>query len=184
MKSILGIIGSPRPRGNTHLLVESVLAGGADAGGDTRLLPLGSLRIAECDGCHACWRQKPCPKADDMNEIYPVIEASDVLVFGTPVYWYGPTALMKAFIDRFVYFNCPAHRGGIRGKAAAVAIAFEEADPKIAQPLVDFFQRCFDYLELSFAGTILAPGVTKKGEIRTRPEILDEAYALGKSLAG
>lgn len=51
-----------------------------------------------------------------MNGFYQKIIDSDILVFGTPVYWYAPTAIMKAFIDRFVYFNCPENREKIRGK--------------------------------------------------------------------
>jgi multimeric flavodoxin WrbA len=54
-----------------------------------------------------------------MLAIYPKIIEADVIIFGTPVYWYGPTALMKAFIDRFVYFNCPENRAK-SGKAANI----------------------------------------------------------------
>jgi multimeric flavodoxin WrbA len=40
-----------------------------------------------------------------VNRIYPKIIEADAIIFGTPVYWYGPTALMKAFSDRFAYFS-------------------------------------------------------------------------------
>ena len=45
------------------------------------------FEIKECDGCHSCWKGNDCSKQDDMNELYPQIAASDVLIFGTPVYW-------------------------------------------------------------------------------------------------
>ena len=41
-----------------------------------------------------------------MALLYPKIAQSDAIVFGTLVYRYGPTAIMKCFMDRFVYFNC------------------------------------------------------------------------------
>src|SRR5512138_2812576 len=121
MKRVLGLVGSPRKNGNTHLLVAKMLEGAQAEGAETELVLLPDLTIQECDGCLACWRDKPCPKQDDMNALYPRIVASDVLVLGTPVYWYGPTALMKAMIDRWVYFNCPQNRAKIRGKRALLA---------------------------------------------------------------
>ena len=47
-----------------------------------------------------------CSKHDSMEALYPKITECDALILGTPVYWYGPTAIMKCFMDRFVYFNC------------------------------------------------------------------------------
>ena len=41
-----------------------------------------------------------------------------VLLLATPVYWYGPTALMKGFMDRLVPFNRPQGRPLIAGKGA------------------------------------------------------------------
>ena len=114
MMTVLGIQGSPRKNGNTQILVEKVLVGARDAGAETRMLQLGEMTIGECDGCHACWQGKECPKDDDMNGVYAMIADADAFVFGTPVHWYGPTALMKAFLDRFVYFNCSENRARVR----------------------------------------------------------------------
>ena len=183
MKKVLGIIGSPRRGGNTHILVERILAGVRDGGGETEAVFLGDLEIAECIGCHACWEGKACPHHDDMENVIGKIIASDVLVFGTPVYWYGPTALMKACIDRFVYFNGVENRVKIRGKSAVIAIPYEEEDAETVQPLEAFFKKCFHYLEIHLVGTILAPGVTKRGEIKEKIEILHRAWELGKKLA-
>jgi multimeric flavodoxin WrbA len=183
MKKVLGIIGSPRRKGNTHLLVEKILAGVRDGGGDTEAFFLGDLEIAECIGCHACWQGRPCPHRDDMHAIIGKIIASDTIVFGTPVYWYGPTALMKGCIDRFVYFNGGENRAKIRGKSAVIAIPFEEEDLETVQPLEVFFEKCFHYLEMPLVGKIIAPGVTKRGEIKEKPEIMNQAWELGKKLA-
>jgi len=120
MSAVLGVVGSPRRNGNTHILVERVLEGARRAGATTDLLLLGDLHIRECDGCHVCWEGRTCAKGDDMVPLYERIAASHALVFGTPVYWYGPTALIKAFLDRFVYFNCSGNRPHVRDKAAAL----------------------------------------------------------------
>ena len=183
MTKVLGIVGSPRKEGNTDLLVDRVLEGAESRGATVDKVYLKGLNIQECDGCHTCWQGKDCSKNDDMNGLYPQIVEHDVIVFGTPVYWYGPTALMKAFIDRFVYFNCPENRESITGKSAVIAIPFEDDQPEAASLLVTFFQKCFDYLEMKLVGQILVPGVTEKGEIRRRTDSLEQAYQLGTRLA-
>jgi multimeric flavodoxin WrbA len=183
MKTLLGIVGSPRKNGNTHLLVSRILEGAQEEGVAGDLLLLGELTIRQCDGCHVCWQGKPCSKNDDMSEIYARIAASDAMVFGTPVYWYGPTALMKGFIDRFAYFNCPQHRPQVRGKRAVVAVPFEEETPETARLLLAFFEKCFEYLEMRLIGHIAVPGVSEKGDVLAKQDSLAEAHALGAKLA-
>ncbi len=183
MKKILGIMGSPRKKGNTHILISKILEGAKSEGAKGDILFLNDLTIQECDGCHRCWRGTECSKEDDMNRLYPKIIESDGIVFGTPVYWYGPTALMKGFIDRFVYFNCPENRKKIRGKPAVLAVPFEEEDPQAAALLKASFEKSLVYLEMNLIGTILVPGVSQKGEILEKVDLLGEAYELGRRLA-
>jgi multimeric flavodoxin WrbA len=118
-----------------------------------------------------------------MRAVYPTIIQSDVIIFGTPVYWYGPTALMKAFIDRFVYFNCPKNRQKIKGLSAALAVPFEEDDLETARGVIEFFQKSLAYLEVKLLGQIIVPGVGEKGAIRSRSQYLQQAYDLGRELA-
>ena len=183
MKRVLGVVGSPRREGNTHILVSTILEGAKEAGAATDILFLNDLRIRECDGCHACWQRRPCSKHDDMNDVYPKIVESDVIIFGTPVYWYGPTALMKAFIDRFVYFNCPENRAKVRNKPAVIAVPYEEDSPEMADLLVAFFEKSLRYLEMDLVGKILVAGTGRKGQILEKPERLQEARELGGRLA-
>jgi multimeric flavodoxin WrbA len=183
MAKILAVVGSPRKGGNTDVLVSKMAEGAGAAGAQVEVIRLGELQIRECDGCQACWRGRPCSKKDDMREIYPKIAASGTIIFGTPVYWYGPTALMKAFIDRFVYFNGEANRPMVRGKRAAVAVVLEETHEQTWRPVVEFFERSLAYLEMELAGTIIVPGVGEKGAILKQPERLDDAYRLGSKLA-
>lgn len=182
MSKVLAVVGSPRKGGNTEILVSRIAEGAASAGATVETIRLGDLHIRQCDGCHACWRGRPCSKDDDMRALYEKIAACETIVFGTPVYWYGPTALMKAFIDRFVYFNCEPNRSMVRGKRAAVAVVLEETHEETWRPVIDFFQNCLGYLEMNLAGTIVAPGVGEKGAIRKELERLEEAHRLGAAL--
>ena len=74
---------------------------------------------------------------------------------GTPVYWYGPTALMKGFIDRWVYFNGPGNRDQVRGKSLVIVVPYEEEGPEVVAPVVGFFERCFEYLEMNLVGKLI-----------------------------
>jgi multimeric flavodoxin WrbA len=194
MRKILAIVGSPRKGGNTDILVQKTAEGAVSKGTQVETLRLGELNIRECDGCHVCWpakrrglarggQRKSCGKRDDMLAIYPKIIESDAIIFGTPVYWYGPTALMKCFIDRLVYFNCPENRPKIKNKPAVIAIPFEEENSETARPVVEFFENCLNYLEMKLIGKIVVGGVGAKGEILKKPDRLKETYELGIQLA-
>ena len=183
MKKILGVVGSPRKNGNTHILVDKILEGAVSAGAQSDIVLLGPLDIKECNGCHACGPGKDCTKRDDMNPLYPRIAESDVIVLGTPIYWYGPTALMKCFLDRFVYFNNPGNRPQVRGMKAILAIPFEEDNPEIASLTVDMFAKSLDYLEMELAGTIIVPGAGAKGDVLGMADKLGEAFEVGREVA-
>jgi len=183
MKKILGIMGSPRKNGNTHILISKIIESAQKEGADTKMIFLSDLIIKECDGCYSCWKGQKCGKNDDMNNIYPLIINSDVLIFGTPVYWFGPTALMKVFIDRLVYFNCPENRAKIKGKNAIIVVPFEDEDIETASPLLQMFEKSLEYLEVKLIERLIVPGVTKKGEVIEKAEIMKTCYALGRKLA-
>lgn len=116
-----------------------------------------------------------------MRPLYPRIAAADLLILATPVYWYAPTALMKAFIDRFVYFNCPENRPQVQGKKVLVAVVLEEDKETTWRPVIQFFDQCLAYLEMECVGRIIVPGVGSAGAIRQKPDHLNEGFELGRT---
>ena len=182
---ITAILGSPRPEGNTDILTAKVLDGAADAGWETEAFPLRKMSIRPCIGCGQCWKlERPCVFEDDMASLYEALAQTDAILLATPVYWYAPTAMMKAFMDRLVPFNRPQGRPLIRGKRAIGVIAYEEAGPTAAEPLVRTLELSFQYLELRPAGMVVVDGVGDKGAVLGRPEALQAAYNVGKGLGG
>jgi multimeric flavodoxin WrbA len=135
-------------------------------------------------GCDNCWKKgRPCIFVDDGEMLYDAMARADVFLFATPVYWYGPTAIMMAFIDHLVVFNKPEGRPLVKGKAAVLVSAWEEKGNEAVDPMVRLFELGFRYLELKFVDRLLVDGVGLKGAIRERPEALERARALGRSLA-
>lgn len=181
---LTAFLGSPRKGGNTDILTERVLDGAREAGLDTEAVALRSLKVRGCVGCEKCWQidGRPCAINDDMAALYDTIAASDVLVFATPVYWYAPTAIMKAFIDRLVPFNRPQGRPLIEGKRGVLVTAYEEEGPTAAEPLIRMFEMSFDYLGLRLTDRIVVDGVGPKGTVLNKPDALEQAHRIGASL--
>jgi hypothetical protein len=50
-------------------------------------------------------------------------------------------------------------------------------------PVVSFFEKSLNFLEMNLIGKIIAPGVTKRGEVKEKKEYMEEAYKLGKEVA-
>lgn len=98
---IIGINASPRKRANTQTLVETVLAGAAEEGAQTRLVNLRELVINGCLGCEGCKKQLgKCVQKDDLTPLLQEMADFDAIVLGTPVYWYHVTAQFKMLVDR------------------------------------------------------------------------------------
>ncbi len=180
MRKILGIVGSPRRNGNTDILVNMILDGARSTSAVTDMIHLDEMEINQCDGCHRCWSDGNCRWKDDMPIIYKKIAGCDVLVLGTPVYWFGPSAMMKSCLDRFVYFNSPKTRSLVKGKAVILVVPFEDTELGTADPLVAMFEKSLEYLEMNLFARLLVPGLTRRGEVKEKQVILEEAYGIGR----
>lgn len=176
---ILVINGSPRKGGNTETLLDTVNSGAEEAGATIVTVNLRSLEVSPCRACDACKKTGKCVQKDDMHDLISKMEESDVWVLGTPVYWWGPTAQLKAFIDRWYGID----RDVFKNRKAVLVIPLESSNPKTAQHVLGMFEDIFAYLGMKQIGTLLAPGVHERGEANKRPDLIEEAAKLGKSIA-
>ena len=101
MKNILVILGGGRPNGNTAQLAEAFARGAREAGHRVETVSLLKTEVRGCLGCNACRRGKPCVQRDGFGELVPKIEAADLLVFASPLYFWTFSAKLKALIERF-----------------------------------------------------------------------------------
>lgn len=175
---VIGFVGSPRRGGNTEILVDEILAGSAEAGATVAKVILADRRIGPCMGCNACKESGECVQHDDMPDLLRRMEASPVWVLGTPVYWWGPSAQFKLFMDRWYGAGEIVHP---KGKAAIVAVTLGDTDPATARHTTGIFGDALGYLEVDIVSTIVAPGMIEPGDIRGAPELLEEAHAAGRA---
>lgn len=96
---IIGFVGSPRD-GNTKKLTEAALLAAKEAGVQTEMVHVGRMNIAPCRACDACKKAGRCVIEDDFQKVEGLLASADGVIFGSPVYFGGVSAQMKAFMDR------------------------------------------------------------------------------------
>ena len=102
MKVII-INGSAR-KGNTLTAIEAFVKGASEKN-EIEIIEPDKLNIAPCKGCGACQCSKGCVDKDDTNPTIDKIAAADMILFATPVYWWGMSAQYE-LIDK--QFDCMA----------------------------------------------------------------------------
>lgn len=100
MKALL-LNGSPR-RGNTKAALEALKKGFANID-DLEITEIiaNDADVSPCIACDNCKGSGSCVFDDDTNAIMEQVIEADVLVFATPVYWWGISSQMKTIIDKF-----------------------------------------------------------------------------------
>jgi len=101
-----------------------------------------------------------------------------MVVFATPMYYFGISAQMKRVIDRFYAIN-----GQIKGapKKAAFMLTFADTAKEEAEPMLLHYRTLMKYLGWTSVGEIVAPGVWTAGAVNDT-DFPRQAYELGKSL--
>ena len=100
MSNILVISTSLRPRSNSDILTERLVAGARDAGHQVEEISLKGKELKYCIGCLACQKTQRCVQKDDALWIADKMKDADTLVFSTPIYYYEMSGQMKTLLDR------------------------------------------------------------------------------------
>ncbi|QAS51425.1 flavodoxin family protein [Halobacillus litoralis] len=175
------LYGSTRADGNTELLTEYALQGIS-----AKRVVLKDYYIKEIvDQRHEA--QGFSEVKDDYNTIIDAMLAADVLIFATPIYWYGMSSVMKTFIDRWSqtvrdekYPNFKV----LMSKKKAYMIAVGGDNPtKKGLPLIQQFKYICEFIGLNFQGFVLGEGV-KPRDILEDKKALQEISQLNKQLKG
>jgi multimeric flavodoxin WrbA len=179
-RSVLGIVGSPRRNGNTEILVDEVLKAAEENGAAVDKVILTKLDIGPCRACDTCRKTGKCVQKDDMEELATKMKNSDVLVLGTPIYWWGPTAQFKAFLDRWYGVW---RQGMFKEKETVLVIPLEDKTESTYNPILNMFKAIMEYLHMNHVATVLAPGVLERGAVLNHQEFIDNAREIGGKLA-
>lgn len=176
--NIVILMGSPNRKGSTAILVEHFVRGAEEAGHSCEVVDVCHADIRPCTGCVRCGYEGPCVQKDDMADIRAKLLNCDMVVFATPLYYYGMSAQLKTVVDRFCAYNSSLNSR--RLKSALLAVAWN-ADDWTFDALTAHYKTLMRYIRFHDAGMVLGygcgtPSMTKHSEY---PEA---AYRLGQSL--
>lgn len=177
-KKVLVISTSPRKGGNSDTLADEFIHGAQQAGNRVEKISLHDKTIGFCKGCLACQSTGRCVIRDDADAIAQDMLTADVIVFATPIYYYGMCGQMKTMLDR----ANPLFPSDYQFRDIYLLAAAAEEEEHTVDGAITGLQgwiSCFEKARL--AGTVFAGGVTSVGEVQGHPA-LKQAYEMGKTV--
>lgn len=163
MKKVLILSGSPRKDGNSDLLCSEFMRGAQESGNEVQKIFVRSKKIVPCNACYYCRDHGgKCALNDDMSEILDAMQAADVIVMASPVYFYSIDAQMKIIIDRSLarwtnipnkefYFIIRINRITISAGASGLLLSFCSAAVSCIMPQKASFSKTFCHKLPDFA---------------------------------
>lgn len=176
---VLVIYGSSREEGNTEILTEMVLEG-IEA---TRVYLRHQNVAPIIDQRHAPGGFSPVD--DDHDSIIAQMLEHDLVIFATPLYWYGMSGPMKDFIDRWsqsLRDQRVDFKNRIKGKPAWVIVTGGPDARLKGLPLIEQFYHIFEFVGMEFDAYLIGTG-GQPGKIREDERSLLDAGWLNRQLS-
>ena len=169
---ILILNGSPTRDGNTVALANAFKEGAESKGHEVTVLNVAHKKVNGCMSCNYCHNQGngKCIQNDDMQEIYPLLQETDMIVFASPIYYFTMSAQLEAVIQRFYAINHPA-------KAKYSALLLSSYSPDVYTASIAQYKDMIGYMGITDKGIVVADNSTNK-----TPAKLTEAKELGANL--
>ncbi len=188
MTLITGFMGSPRKGGNTDILLDALLVEAAAHGAVTEGISIAGRDITPCIECGGCDETGVCVLSDGMTPLYEKIEASDVVVLASPIFFYNITASTQALVERSQACWTGKYRlkrGPLGGKMRkGVFLSLGATQGKLLfDGVLRVVRYFFDAIDATFECALLYRGIEKRGAILEHPTAIKEARTLGAFLA-
>ena len=183
---ILGIMGSPRIKGNTDLLLDEALKGAQSQGAEIEKIIVDKLNISPCKEYYGCLNDGNCVIKDDMDNIYPKLLQVDGIIIASPIFFYGITSQLKALIDRCQAiwarkYILKQKLSDQERKGAFIAVGATRGK-QLFDGSILVIKNLFQVIDVRYVDELLIRSVDKKGEIKDHPTALSGAFELGKKL--
>ena len=184
---VLGLQGSPRLKGNTSILLAAFLNEAETLGARIHHMDVARKNITPCQECGTCEKKGFCPIDDDMQEIYPLLRQADIIVMATPIFFYGPTAQMKALIDRSqaLWARRYVHRltdPGMKWRRGFLLALGATKGKNLFEGVSLTAKYFFDAVGASYDGGLTYKQIEGSGDIEKHPTALEDAKEKAKTL--
>ncbi len=181
-KNILVLTGSPRRNGNSDRMAEAFTKGALAAGHKVMVFNAGRKDIKGCKACNKCWSEgEPCIYRDDFDELTPLLEEADVIMFSTPLYWFTLSAQIMAPLNRIYAYISDDCKRPLKIKESFFFVCGADEDIKIFDGAVTTYKAISNYTKWKNKGILTVPGVQAKGDI-DKTDALSQAEKMGRSL--
>lgn len=178
-KKVLIVSTSLRGGSNSEILAKECERGAKEAGHDVEFISLKGKDIKFCVGCLSCQKTGACVLKDNVTDIIEKVRSAEVIVYATPLYYYGISGQMKTFLDRLnPLFSSEYNFKDIYMIATAADNSKTTFDRAYAalQGWVD----CFEKAEIK--GIVTGGGINDAKDAANHADVMKKAYELGKKL--
>lgn len=179
---ILFVNGSPRLSGNTRTALDEIAQGVRSNIPEAELdiIDVTKYKLSGCVNCDSCMKNGgSCVQPDDSTEVIQKVYDADAVILGTPVYYWGVTAQMKMFVDKFYCKDAQFREQ--KKKLGVVAVGAADLDDREYGLIREQFDCICDYLgwDLIFSHSVSA---FEEGDLAGDSAKLQELNALWKSI--
>lgn len=176
---IVVLTGSPHERGTSALLADKFIEGAQTKGHQVYRFDTAFAETHPCLGCNICRMNGPCVYKDDVqNKLMPNLLEADLVVFITPLYYYGMSTQIKTVLDRF---HARAKSDKILNKKSMImATAYNNADWTM-EALLEHYNSIIRFMQWEDIGKVMAVGCGSRSLIE-QTDFPNQAYKLGFNL--
>lgn len=187
MKKVLILVGSPRKKGSTAILVAEAERGLRESGVKTTTIFLNDLKMKGCQACYWCKKNDvaECAVKDEMQKIHQLMKECDGMIVAAPIYFGGVAAQAKLWLDRmFPYIGMDLTPKMPAGKNVSFIFTQNQPDARMFQAGVDSFMFAAGLSGIAIKDYMLACDLDAgiKPPVEVRKDLMEQAYGIGKGL--
>ncbi len=174
---ILAINGSHRgDKGHTRYLVDQIFAGAQEAGAECEVVTLSKIKMKRCIACAKCQKEKSLMRCvfhakDDVASVFEKISAADLVIYGTPIYVFNMSSLLKTFLDRFYCAGVSGDlevtesgllfhkvRRDVCSKPFVALVCCDNVEDETPRTVISYFGTFSKFLDAPQVGTLVRNG--------------------------
>ena len=144
--------GSPRKQ-NTAAMAAAFAESAQEAGHEAEIVKVGTMKIAGCKACEYCHGkgEGACIQKDDMDQVIAAYKDCDMVVFASPIYYFGMSAQIEAAIQRVYCIGKPP-------KAAKAALILSSGSKGVYDGAIAQYKAMIGYMGIEDVGIVTAAG--------------------------
>jgi multimeric flavodoxin WrbA len=187
ISKVVGIIGSPREKGNTDIILSKILEGVKEEKIENEKIYLKDYKILPCRICLKCKNTGKCVVSDDFNKIFSKINNAKGIVIGSPIYCKTVTSYIKLLLEKIESSQLVRENNKLRyrmkGKRFGVVVCVCDLDEmETLYQGVKVMERFLKDIRAINLYNIVKNNLNYKGDVLKYPHIIELAIKVGKEL--